>query len=199
MREQSRQRVAEALRDAAQPATARDLAAVLGLHVTTVRYHLDALAAEGTAVRVPAIASGGRGRPELHYAAVDATGAKEEMLALLAGLVDAGEGRAAAERAGEAWARSLGSVGTGAPVVVGAELARRGFAPEPTSTGMDLHGCPFRDAARHAPGVVCAIHLGLTRGLADSADGPGAWDVTLEPLVTDTLCRVRMTPAGSAP
>jgi len=198
MREQSRDRVLEALRRHRQPVTARELSAELGLHVTTVRYHLDALAANASAVRVPAAASGERGRPELHYAVVDAERAREELLALLANLVDRGAGREAAQEAGEAWADAVPVVGTGAPLVVAAELARRGFAPEPTSAGMDLHGCPFRDAATSAPGVVCAIHLGLTRRLVERADGEGTWDVTLEPFVTDSLCRVGLTLAKGA-
>ena len=198
MREQSRDRVLAALRRHRQPVTARDLSSELGLHVTTVRYHLDALAANGSAVRVPAAASGERGRPELHYAVVDAEAAREDLLALLASLVDQGAGREAAERAGEAWADAVPVVGAGAPLAVAAELARRGFAPEPTASGMDLHGCPFRDAAKLAPGVVCAIHLGLTRRLVERADGEGVWDVTLDPFVTESLCRVGLTPAKGA-
>jgi predicted ArsR family transcriptional regulator len=181
-----------AMREAGTPITSSALASYLGVHITTARYHLDRLVARGTVVRWASAHSGVRGRPQLTYALIDAEAARNELVALLAGMVDRGEGATSAVEAGRAWADGIPDVEPNAHVALERELAVRGFAPERTALGFDLHDCPFRDAARQSPGVVCALHLGLTQGLADRADGDGSWRVALEPLVRPTLCRVSM-------
>ncbi|WP_428093783.1 helix-turn-helix domain-containing protein [Demequina sp.] len=190
--------VAEALRRRGAPATAQELAFSMGLHVTTVRYHLDKLVAAGAAVRGRTATAGRRGRPQFEYTIVDKIGARDEMLAALVGLVERGEGSAGAVAAGARWADAVGPLAGDAPLVIERELAERGFSPRVTPEGLELHDCPFRDEAREAPGVVCAMHLGLTQRLADRADGERVWAVDLRPFVTPTLCTVSLRRTASA-
>ena len=189
--------VFEAMRGYGAPVTARWLAASLGVHVTTARYHLDRLVSAGAVVRTAHAPKGMRGRPELTYALVDADSARDSLIVLLADLVDSGTGPEGALAAGRAWADAIPDVTGDAPETIERVLAVRGFAPERTESGFDLHGCPFRDAALRSPRVVCALHLGLTQRLADRADGVGTWSVDLEPFVDPTLCRIALS-AGSA-
>jgi predicted ArsR family transcriptional regulator len=194
MHEAPHERVEECLRASGEPATARTVAGSLGIHVTTARYHLDQLAAQGRVSRRTATGTPRRGRPEFEYTLVDAEAARLELLSVLAGLVERREGSREAIAAGEAWARRLSPTRSDAKGAIVDELASRGFAPIETATGLDLHDCPFREAAQRSPSVVCGLHLGLTRGLAEGASGE--WDVTLEPFVTDSLCRVGLTRVG---
>lgn len=198
MGEDPRRRVIVAARSSDGPVTAAAIAALLRLHVTTARYHLDRLVDDGLAARATAPGSGRAGRPSVTYSLVDSAAARTELVTVLAGLVDRGEGREGAQAAGEAWADSLPAPAGGARRAIEREFAARGFSPQPTETGLDLHDCPFWDAALAAPGVICGLHLGLTRRLAERADGRGTWSVELEPFVGTRRCAVTLTHMGSA-
>lgn len=100
-----------------QGLTARELAAVLGLHVTTARFHLDQLLAAGL-LDSHFVRQGGAGRPAKKYVVApgdlsdglgpDATGqAPYQVLAsLLASSVPVGEAKGLTpEEAGEQWVR----------------------------------------------------------------------------------------------
>jgi predicted ArsR family transcriptional regulator len=149
--------------------TAAELAARLGLHVTTVRFHLERLAADGR-VAGHAVASGGRGRPHVVYQEVRLPDARAGMLAALADAA-AGEGPVGvrAQRAGEAWAETLDLGEEGVVDALTEVFAQLGFAPEPTEAGISLRACPFLDDARRHPEVVCGVHRGLAVGIARSA------------------------------
>lgn len=61
---------------------------------------------------------------------------------------------------------------------MGRTLTALGFAPqrqaaEPGRVLFRLGNCPYREAVRENPPVVCAMHRGLTLGLLDRLD-PGA-------------------------
>lgn len=170
-------RVLAAVRDASggveagAGVTAAELAALLGLHVTTVRFHLERLAADGR-VAGHAVASGGRGRPHVVYQAVLLPDARAGMLAALADAA-AGDGpvgvraqRAGELWAGEVWARTLNVGGRGAMAALTEVFAQLGFAPEPAKGGLALRACPFLDDARRHPEVVCGVHRGLAVGIA---------------------------------
>ncbi len=162
-------RVLAAVREASGGVTARELATRLALHVTTVRFHLDRLAADGL-VAGRAVPSGGRGRPRMVYQAVRVPGARAGMLAALADAA-AGDGPVAerAQRAGERWAEALGVDGLDPVVALAAVFTELGFAPVLAEGGLTLRACPFLEDARRHPEVVCGVHRGLALGIAQRA------------------------------
>lgn len=163
------QRVLAAVRDAGTGVTAGELAALLGLHVTTVRFHLERLAADGL-VAGHAVPTGGRGRPHVVYQAVHVSDVQAGMLAALTDAA-AGDGPVAerAQRAGERWAEALNLGEAGVMEALAHVFAELGFAPEAADGGLALHACPFLDDARRHPEVVCGVHRGLTVGIARRA------------------------------
>lgn len=201
--------------------TVAALAARTGLHENTLRGHLDQLVAAGLATREPEQRTV-RGRPRTVYRApVDgATDAgsgpgparrldEAEARSGLTRLLLAGYGAqaddvtAAAVAAGE---RMLAAPAAGAPDRVGgAEAQRRalhehldrlGFDPEPDGDGatVRLWRCPFLDLARARPEVVCAVHLGLARGLLDRVGGPVHAD-RLVPFAAPGRCDLHLVEA----
>jgi predicted ArsR family transcriptional regulator len=196
--------------------TAAELGAEVGLHVTTVRFHLDQLVAAGlveSAVR----REGGAGRPRKVYSLapgslddVDAR-AEADHLRLLSGLLAktlaqgaTGQTMTPAE-AGRRWALEHVSAQDGSPPAdtpgrwLG-KLARMidvlqewGYTPELKTTDggrvaeVTLAHCPFIDLARDNPAVVCGIHRGLIAGSLAQL-GESATRVSLEPFVDDTTC-----------
>jgi len=204
----TRRRLLELLRADDIPRDAHDLARAIGLHLTTVRFHLEVLREAGLVVRRshPQV---GVGRPRTAYAPVSrgAADSYQGLAGLLAAhLSDTTEGRAArAEQAGLAWAEYLVSAVTGAGRSVD-EAARQvsglfaeiGFDPELTAIGADwqiaLHACPFRAVARAYPEVVCSVHLGLLRGSLSRLGVSTA--SRLMPFVEPELCVAQLAPAG---
>ncbi|UXA07884.1 helix-turn-helix domain-containing protein [Mycobacterium sp. SMC-2] len=194
-RNRQRQRVLELVREHDEPVDAAELAARLGLHKTTVRFHLDALCGDGVVERIR-IARAGVGRPRTGYLAVRERldyRTLAEILALELGDTVA-ERRRRAEAAGRRWAdRTMSDDAARQQVSDGAEprtaleerasmiakvFDRMGFGPEltqpETSTSgeqrtIQLHSCPVRDLARAHPEVACAMHHGMLRGLLANA------------------------------
>lgn len=195
--------------------TAAELGAEVGLHVTTVRFHLDQLVAAGLVES--SLRRAGVGRPRKVYslapgslADVDAR-AEADHLRLLSGLLAStltegvsGHTMTPAE-AGRRWAlehvspqgdqppadtpgRWLGKLAQMIDV-----LQEWGYTPElKTSDGgrvaeVTLAHCPFLDLARDNPAVVCGIHRGLIAGSLAQL-GESATRVSLEPFVDDTTC-----------
>ncbi|HWS58182.1 MAG TPA: hypothetical protein VN257_06540, partial [Actinotalea sp.] len=109
---------------------------------------------------------------------------------------DAGAGAAGAGRA-----ESLsGGQPTGMPspaqrqlAALDRQLGALGFAPKVDPGGLEvrLGRCPFPDLARQRPEVVCAVHLGLARGVLEHRDGPLVVD-TLESFVEPNVCLLRL-------
>lgn len=188
-RNRQRQRVLELVREHDEPVDAAELAVRLGLHTTTVRFHLDALCGDGVVERTR-ITRAGVGRPRTGYLAVRERldyRRLAEILALELGDTVA-ERRRRAEAVGRRWAeRIVGEDPAGQHVPDGAEpktaleeratmvakvFDRVGFGPElmPTETTgnrrtIRLNSCPVRDLARAHPEVACAMHRGMLRGL----------------------------------
>ena len=175
------ERVLAAVRDAGAGVTAGEVAARLGLHVTTVRFHLERLAADGR-VAGAAVQTGGRGRPRVVFRAVRLPDALAGMLAALTEAA-AGEGPVAerAQNAGERWARTLDLGEAGVVGALADVFAQLGFAPERAEGGLALRACPFLDDARRHPEVVCGVHRGLAIGIARRAGG----EVELRPFQGD--------------
>jgi predicted ArsR family transcriptional regulator len=199
-----RQRVLELVREHGEPVDAAELAARLGLHTTTVRFHLDTLCAEGLVERTR-ITRAGVGRPRTGYRAVRERldyRILAEILALELGDT-ADKRRRRAEAAGRRWAERITDEGPDedaagqhvradtAPkeaveqrsAMITAVFERMGFGPEPvpaqkSSRGgrrtIRLHSCPVRDLARDHPEVACALHRGLLQGLAGPTKSVGS-------------------------
>ena len=202
-----RRRLVELLGDAGAAKDAHELAAATGLHVTTVRHHLDVLRRAGL------VASHSRrrasaGRPRTVYTAVrnPEPGGYPTLTRLLATqLADDPQERAArSEKAGLAWAAELmGPADPAAAVdseqaarVVTAMLGELGFDPELAGDRRDrqilLRACPFGTAARTNPEVVCSVHLGLLRGALDRLGAPET-AVRLLPFVEPDLCLAQLS------
>ncbi|MDI3315179.1 MAG: MarR family transcriptional regulator [Mycobacterium sp.] len=177
------------------PVDAAQLAARLGLHVSTARFHLDTLCDQGFITRTR-MKRTGVGRPRTGYLAVHGRldyRSFAELLALELG--DTAETRRRrAERAGWRWAARLaGALGEDGATqgesnsssartaldrraAMTADLLQRmGFCPELTPAAeppdgtmrrnIRLHACPVRELARAYPEVGCALHRGLLQGM----------------------------------
>ncbi|MFU8841187.1 MAG: helix-turn-helix transcriptional regulator [Nitriliruptoraceae bacterium] len=197
------------------------LAERLGLHVNTVRSHLNLL---GEAGLIEAIVEDRDrpGRPKLLYRAVADRGSPEPgpgeggyrfLAQILASHLDAtsDDAPSAAEQAGHAWGSFL--VDKPAPFTkpdaVEAVthlvdlLDRFGFAPEldgtdPDSPEIVLRRCPFLEVARDHQDVVCAVHLGLMRGALKEL-GVDVQARELLPWADREACLARLTVRSSQP
>jgi predicted ArsR family transcriptional regulator len=199
-----RQRVLELVREHDEPVDAAELAARLGLHTTTVRFHLDALCDDGVVERTR-ITRTGVGRPRTGYRAVRERldyRMLAEILALELGDT-ADKRRPRAEAAGRRWAERIAGdnpreggarqhvPGDAAPrkapeersTMITTVFDRMGFGPElvpaeKSAPGnqrtIRLHRCPVRDLARDHPEVACALHRGLLQGLAAPGESVGS-------------------------
>jgi predicted ArsR family transcriptional regulator len=169
------------LRGQPEPVTLAALLQVTGLHENTVREHLWGLVRAGY-VRRHRTEPAGRGRPAWLYECTDTDPTNAEYAGLAASLARAivntsDDPAQAAAIAGEAWghqlARDRGAVAS-TP-----EVARRrvvevlddlGFEPEVddrSAADVRLTRCPLLEVAYRHTDVVCAVHLGLARGVLD--------------------------------
>ncbi|MEO5745130.1 MAG: ArsR family transcriptional regulator [Terracoccus sp.] len=207
----ARRRLLELLRDADAARDVHELGEVVGLHPSTVRFHLETLRQAGLVARREQRATGA-GRPRTAYVAIrEHAEAGYEGLARMLAVDVAQTARDEARRAesiGERWAQQViplpgppGSMATDdAAAQVTSIFDRLGFEPELRAIEgrqqISLHACPFRSVAREQPDVVCAIHLGLLRGglerLGSHASG---W---LHPFVEPDLCVAEVRPASWA-
>lgn len=203
----SRTRVLELLRRSPEPLGLAALSEASGLHANTLREHLDGLVAAGLVARHRATPTG-RGRPAWLYAA-DETGTSEYAAlasALAAELsATAADPAAAGTEAGERWGRRIARsrpVDPSEAVDPRAEtvtvLEEYGFSPRPAADDVvELTRCPLLDAARQYPEVVCAVHLGLVRGLVSERGGDPT-GTELEPFATEDACRLLLPRTTSA-
>lgn len=218
----SRLRLLRALREATTDAGAgtglgvQELAERTGLHVNTVRAHLDRLVADGAVQRhsqpraVP-------GRPRLAFTATPRPDAQADsrsyrlLAEMLTGMVTSTvpDARQASVDAGRAWGRYL--VERPAPdrstdeaqavQALLSTLGEVGFSPElsehdATRRTVLLRHCPFLEVAEAHRDVVCSMHLGLMQGALAELRAPVTAD-RLEPLVAPSLCRAHLTDAAA--
>jgi predicted ArsR family transcriptional regulator len=208
----SRLRLLDALRAGERPLDVRELAAACGLHITTVRFHLDVLTDAGLVIS-RAGRSGTRGRPRRLYLPAGHGAGGSSGYELLSEILaahwagDGGERARRAERAGWDWAGQsmsrpavTASTLAEAAVHVNAVFAELGFDPDLVRDGdsleIRLHACPFRAVAAAHPDVVCSVHLGLLRRTLADVDAPPA-AVSLKPFVEPHLCLARIGPAAA--
>lgn len=217
----SRLRIIEALREAGEPLSVRDLAGRVGLHVNTVRTHLRVLSEAGlvSSAREPAPH---QGRPSAVYRlkqdaeqpAIEPAGGGYRLLAeILAGYVGRSEPEPeeALRAAGLAWGRYLVERPAPLRAVTAAEAsdelvrlnAQLGFEPQLEKAGADeedssqlvLHRCPFLELAQEYPAVTCPVHLGVLEGALAELDA-GLEVSELKPLVEPTVCVAELAAAG---
>ncbi len=197
--------------------TASELAAKLGLHVTTIRFHLDRLVASGLVSSVLRAGRVGRPRKVFRFRprTPAATGSGQAYRALAELLAESwGSGGAEAvspEQAGERWVLRhadqlrgddppattpgawIGKVGRTVDL-----LSRWGYTPELRTTDdgriaeLTLLDCPFLPLAETNTDVVCGVHRGLLRG-AMKAVGEPETEVSLHPFVGPGRCLATLT------
>ncbi|MGV8910580.1 MAG: helix-turn-helix transcriptional regulator [Propionicimonas sp.] len=203
----SRAEVLEYLRGTGAPEPVAAIAAAVGLHPNSARFHLDALFSLGLVHR-EAESRQRAGRPRVLYRADPAPNQQpyQDLAAALVrhypGPVEDRGNRA--EMAGKAWGEEL-LVGQSPepadaiPRLVDC-LARMGYKPmlvDGPPPSIELTPCPYAALAGDDPDTICRLHLGLVRGLLREGD---PWMVdTLEPYVTPELCIVRLTAKDAAP
>lgn len=201
----TRERVLTAIRTAHAAPSIATLAAELGLHPNTVRFHLRSLHEEGLVVeeRQP---TGGRGRPRVAYRTT-ARGARsgERNYRLLADILvsdlaaNSPHPTAAAHTTGRHWGRRLADgyedYDATLPRFAHEVLAEMGFEPEAQPADepeqLLLHNCPFRELVDSHQQLVCALHGGMVEALlaGPAHDGPA-----LVPFATPSTCAVRLPP-----
>ena len=206
----SRRRVLALLQDAGRPMTALEVGRRVELHPNSVRFHLDALTAAGHVVRdrAPRTAPG---RPSVTYAATPeappVAHRRYPLLArVLAEVLDErlDDPAVLSEQAGRGWSRnlalpapdvgdltevqalevltdSLGEVGFGSRVVEDEEGLR-----------IAVSHCPFLEVAADHEDVVCALHLGLMRGVLEQVRA-SVRVLDLQPLVEPGLCLAHLS------
>ena len=197
--------------------TAAEVAARLGLHTTTARFHLDQL--EGGGLVESWFLRGAVGRPRKLYRVpsrplppvTDTAGPLRALTTLLTqswSATDHGE-RLTPEQAGRRWAAERAPEGVSRAQArtpgawlskVGETLDRLhswGYRPEVrTEEGgrtaeLTLVDCPFLELAHENPDVVCGVHRGLLRGTLESL-GEHETEVSLRPLVEPRVCLARV-------
>lgn len=197
-----RRRVFDALGD--EPQSIGSLAEALGLHVNTVREHLDGLVTSGLALR-SRLAPKGRGRPGWGYtvrpgAASASVGEYATLAKVLADHVAAqgGDVRGDMRRLGQGWGEALvenhppKAPNPGPDRRVVTLLGELGFDPEGSPSGcVRLRQCPMLEVARDRPDVVCSVHHGMVEGALKAAGGDAS-NVKLEAFAEIGACRLRL-------
>jgi predicted ArsR family transcriptional regulator len=193
------------------PLTTAEVAEALGLHVNTVRPHLERMREVGL-LHVEAEARGSVGRPVHRYSlAADApslglepspfpTLARVLLAAAAAAGVDGDEVAEAGREQGRADAEAWTAEGTGGDAAIDCldalllEQTRLGFDPalvtDEAEASLAFAHCPFRTLAEAHPDLVCSLHRGLVEGLVGCFAGASV--VRFHPLVDRTPCQVEV-------
>lgn len=191
-----RRRLLAVLEAARSPLTAAELGTELDLHVTTVRFHLGHLETAGLVARDGG-RDGSRGRPKVHYRSSrgDSELARQHLIGVLAEAVT-NLGQSVSEQslaAGHRWASRFPTPAGDAATAITATFTRLGFDPELADDVIRLRSCPFREAAREHPAVLCQVHLGLAQALTEQDGSKPPVRVGLRPFVEPELCVVTLT------
>lgn len=204
--------VLKALQSYPEGAKAADVATKLGMHVNTVRGHLDELVLR-KAVRVVTAPAKGRGRPSLIFQVripdnksiaeeyVSLIGIMAEILADKDELEDWESEKA--HTIGRNWAKSMRAQGADlstpeeARNILFRKLRDMGFDPvtrkddESTITKVDLNACPFVASGVRPSPFLCAIHDGFLSHLTDN-ESSGKLSLTLHPMMGNGACHVTL-------
>jgi predicted ArsR family transcriptional regulator len=190
------------------PLSTAEIADMLGLHVNTVRPHLERMRDVGL-LAVETEGRGGVGRPQHRYAlAADAPslGVEPSPFPVLARMLlhaahEAGLDRNEMADAGrEQGAADAGQWPAGSPCLDAliVEQAKLGFDPEVIddagSATMAFAHCPFQSLADDHPVLVCGLHRGLVEGfVSEFVSEFGDAEVTrFNTLVDRNPCQVEL-------
>jgi len=180
---------------------------VTALHENTLREHLDGLIRAGLVDRRRAVPTG-RGRPAWLYHVVDADGLVADFAGLAATLArtilrTSDHPAKTATIAGEEWghelARSRGPVRSTAIVarqqvlMVLDDLGFESETDEHLPAKVRLTRCPLLEAAYRHTEVVCAVHLGIVRGVLEE-NGADPTGTQLFPFSEPHACQLVVPP-----
>ncbi len=186
------------------------IAATVGLHPNSARFHLDALVDQGLAERADEQRDR-PGRPKSLYRAAphqlsqaDALQGVARALVRHLGRLDDGRGEQA-EAAGRMWGEELATAAHAVPPIerVMSTLEALGYRPRAGESEdvIVLTPCPLRslleDAGTGGLPTICRLHLGLMRGLV--SDDPSCTVTGLEALITPDTCVARIQRRAVAP
>lgn len=179
----SRASVLSMLRERGDLVRVEDLADAVGLSLSAVRFHLERLITDGfvRTAKEPRLTPG---RPRVMYQAVpaeavDEAAAYRRLATLLAGELATLGGTAAAEHAGQVWARQLtpqrrshSQLPEDAPDSLPelmAVLEDGGFSPTVLDGGwtVELNRCPLAELMPDQSNVVCSVHKGLMQAIPE--------------------------------
>jgi predicted ArsR family transcriptional regulator len=188
---------------APSPRSTAEVADALGLHVNTVRPHLERMRDVGL-LAVDTDGRGEVGRPQHRYSlAPDApalglepspwpTLARVLIEAAASGGLDEGDLREAGAAQGRSDAQRHWSGHDDAVGALTREQARLGFDPEvvrdASATTVVFTHCPFSDLAEDHPDLLCSLHCGMVEGFVSELGGQRV--STFHPLVDRSPCRV---------
>lgn len=193
----SRSQVLLALRAHEDAATLEDLSETTGLHVNTVRGHLDVLIAGGYVERANEEPQG-RGRPRLTYRSTPASDSPYDELAhALTDALEFADARTLAKETATKWRRTAAPI---APASNPDEAVDRaveglravGFAAEATTLGDSIvvGTCPYASLIEAHP-IICDIHTELLAQMLQDT-GQDVTVVGMDVWVKPTLCRARL-------
>jgi predicted ArsR family transcriptional regulator len=179
----TRARLFALLGELKRPAQTVELADRLNLHPNGVRIHLERMERAGLIARARARQARGRPRDTWTLAANARPGGRPpsayaDLGRWLARAIAPGKNRLRdMESAGRRIGRELAPQDSSTPAEqrMHDALVALGFQPkrETTTAGAlsyRLCNCPYREAARESPQVICTLHRGITRGLLDAID-----------------------------
>ena len=166
------------------PLATADIAETLGLHINTVRPHLERMRDVGL-LEAHTGSTGGVGRPQHRYAisaSAPRLGLEPPLFPRLARMllkmaVEVGaDGADAAEAGHEQGGIDAQAYGDeDAAVALFTELDRLGFDPQlvvdDDTVTLGFGHCPFRDLAEANPELVCGLHRGMVEGFVGALGG----------------------------
>ena len=181
------------VREAAEPATASQIASIFDLHTNVARHHLDKLVTDGylrvTHKRRPGKQGPGAGRPAKHYEPTPKEVSVQyparrydllsELLLRIVERLDTAQAGSVAEEIGVEFGRELASE-IGLPNDAGFDSAVKAVASAMTGVGFDTSTdvedhtmvtryCPFGKTATDHPEIVCRLDQGIVRGLLEAS------------------------------
>jgi predicted ArsR family transcriptional regulator len=197
----SRREIVERLAAVPDGLQTAEIAASLGLHVNTVRWHLRVLTEAGLVHHDKR--GGARGRPAHVYqlATRSPDNPDEQRLLteiLLAALGSAGpNAEKQAEKAGRLRGRTLVAGGASGKALeqVLLLLERLGFQPRRqrgvTGQRIAMRPCPFGETLAGRSTIVCSAHLGLVRGALEQL-GSSLEPAGIEPFARPDACFIHL-------